>query len=127
MIARFRDIAHCHALNILFPQEVKHHPQPLRAYSNKRNVDFVTGRNVPLAAQYMTWNNRECCCSSCALLYEIAAGYEAGSAGATAEAPGTKVVASTSTASAYIAKERVVIIRLNIERGSEIHALAALD
>jgi hypothetical protein len=37
------------------------------------------------------------------------------------------LVASTSTASAHIAKERVVIIRLNIERGSEIHAPAALD
>ena len=39
-----------------------------------------------------------------------AAGYEAGSAGAIAEAPATKVVARRNTASAYVAKKRVVVI-----------------
>src|SRR5215467_3264589 len=50
-------VADRHGLYVGLPQEVEHHPQPLRTSSDECNVDLVAGRNIAGPAQYVARND----------------------------------------------------------------------
>ena len=66
-------VAHGHALDVRFLQEVEHDAQTLRAHTDEGDVDFIAGRDVARAAQNVPGNNGQGQGGAGALLEELAA------------------------------------------------------
>src|SRR5215470_15639802 len=52
-------ITDSNALHVALSQKMQHDPHPLRSHADKRHVDLVAGRNMPLSAKYVSRHDRE--------------------------------------------------------------------